>query len=466
MSPAARAAVVGGFLLSTMTLSAQRAISIDEATRLALATSQELRMAQVRVQASARAWSLGFRAYFPTVSVSANDMRSVLMNAPDTSSTSWSLTIDQTLFDGGRQSRQRALSRMQVLLGRRAEADQRDALVDAVRALFRKVLVQRQSLRIQENARSVTEDQLVISRMERQIGSIRDVDLLDSELELGAVELEAQDTRAALAESEFQLRRLLGLQAREACGLEGEIDASYAGIEIPEAESFFYDIAYANNASLAAQELEIRKAQEDVRDAAAWFVPSLSFQLSLSLAGEDYPLQNASLAGKLLLGFPFRAFPLSASLSASSTPGRETSAGSDGEVSVLEDLGAWTDRTVAALSYRASLLKRDQLREDLRFSIAQETARQTQRMRGLALKRRQIELSEMKAAIMARQLELGEVKRIDHVRAQTQLARDRTALLADVLQMLDGERSFEKLLGVRPGELAGLCRKALEEVPP
>jgi outer membrane protein TolC len=466
MTPAARAAAIGGLLLSTMAWSAQRTISIDEAARLALATSQELRMAQLRVQASARAFSLGVRALFPTVSVSANDMRSVLMNAPDTSSKSWSLTLDQTLFDGGRQSRQRSLSRMQVLLGRRAEADQRDALVDTVRALFRKILVQRQTLRIQENARSVTEDQLVISRTERQIGSIRDVDLLDSELELGTVELAAQDTLAALAESEFQLRRLIGLQSREACELEGEIDASYAGITIPEAESFFYGIAYDNNASLAAQELEIRTAQEDVRNAAAWFVPSLSFQLSLTLSGEDYPLQNPSLTGKLLLDFPCRAFPLSASLSASSTPGRETSAGSDGAVSVLEDLGSSTDRTLAALSYQASLLKRDQLREDLRFSIAQGTARQTQRIRGLALKRRQIDLNEMKAAIMARQLELGEVKRIDYVRAQTQLARDRTALLGEVLQMLDGERSFEKLLGVRPGELAKLCQKAIERVSP
>jgi outer membrane protein TolC len=83
-----------------------------------------------------------------------------------------------------------------------------------------------------------------------------------------------------------------------------------------------------------------------------------------------------------------------------------------------------------------------------------------QKQRGLALARRQIDLLGRKIAIMGRQLELGEVKRVDYMKLQTQLARDRTSLLQEVLQLLESERAFERLLGIDAGELEELCRQA------
>jgi outer membrane protein TolC len=75
------------------------------------------------------------------------------------------------------------------------------------------------------------------------------------------------------------------------------------------------------------------------------------------------------------------------------------------------------------------------------------------------VQRRTVELGEKKVQILARALDLGGAKRVDSMAAQTQLARDAGALLEAVLSLLEAERELERLLGLRPGELAALVRR-------
>ena len=74
----------------------------------------------------------------------------------------------------------------------------------------------------------------------------------------------------------------------------------------------------------------------------------------------------------------------------------------------------------------------------------------------LVLQRRSIASQERKTHVMAKQLEIGEIKRIDYVTAETQVAQARSSLIEQVVQLMITERGLERLLGLEEGGLARL----------
>jgi outer membrane protein TolC len=458
--PAARRA--GAALLAIVLLAHSKEaggavpISLGEAEARALASSTELAILRLRTRAQGRAHALGVREYLPRLSLAANDSQTIVLGGPDTRVESWSLTVEQPLFDGGRLAVQRALSRAQLLLDGRSYADSEDALVDRVRGLYWQALVQEEKLRIQEEIRGITGHQVDIARMERRIGAIREIDLVEAELEEARVTLTIGDTRAILEERLDRLRESLGMGPGDELALSGRIDAAYSGLDLPPDAGAFIAIALANNTQVKRRELEARSALEALRAARASFVPRISLAITVGISGERRPLQDASLSGELAIDFPSRAFPFSASLSSGKTGSGQVSAGSSGQIGVLEDIGGWTDRRAAGLAREESLMKKTQAVESLGFEVRRSAAAYEQKKAAAELQRKTVGLDKARVSILGRQLELGGIQRIDFMRAQAQLARDASDLLEDVLAVMDGERELEKLLGVRAGELAAL----------
>jgi outer membrane protein TolC len=429
------------------------AISIRDAEKAALANATDLRLSFLRSRAAIRAYRFGVRDLLPSLSFEIDESQSVVMNAPDSAAKIWSITIGQPVFSGGRVLRQRALSAIQLALQARDYADQQDSLLDTVHELYYRVLVQKEKLSIQHDVRRTTKEQVRIARTEREIGDILEVDLLDAELELSSIDLEIRAAETLLEEYEYQLKQVLGMDPDELLRLEGGIDTDYAGIVLPRDKDFFFKIAAENNTDLKKQDLEIRKAREQLRSLQSWYLPDIDLEVTLYASGVRYPLQDPGLSGKLNLSFPLRPFPLSSSISAGGTPGKSLNLGRTAGVGFLQDIGYWTDRTVGILAYQESQIKRENLSENLEFDIYKAIARYEQSKNAVELKRRNIELMAKKVFIMERQVELGGIKRIDYLQAQTQLAREKSGLVEQVLQVLDDERAFERLLGVRAGEL-------------
>jgi outer membrane protein TolC len=435
---------------------AARPISLSEAEAQALSSSTELEILRLRTRAQARAHALGVREYLPRISLAVNGSQTIATGAPDTRVESLALTVEQPLFDGGRLAVQRALSRAQLLLDSRSYADSEDALVDRVRGLYWQALVQQEKLRIQEDIRGITARQVEIARMERRIGATREIDLVEAELEEARVTLTIGDTRATLEERMDQLRESLGMGPDDALSLSGNIDAAYPGLTLPADLGGLVTIALANNTELKRRKLEARGSLEALRAARAWFVPRISLALTVGISGDHLPLQDPSLSGELTIDFPSRAFPISARLSSGSTGSGQASAGSSGEIGVLEDIGGWTDRRAAGLAREESLLKEARTVESLGFEVRRCAAAYEQKKAVAGLARKTVGLDQTRVEILGRQLELGGIQRIDYMRAHAQLARDASELLEHVLAVLDGERELEKLLGLRAGALGAL----------
>ena len=438
-------------------------LSLAEAETRALAASTHLAILRLRARQRARAWALGAREYLPRLSLQVDDSETIAVGGPDTRSGSVSVTIEQPVFDGGRIAVRRALSRAELLLDQGACADEEDALVDAVRGLYWKALVQQEKLGIQEEARDIAARQVEIARAERGIGAIREIDLVETELEQARADLRVEETRGALDETLDLLRERLSMGTGEPLALSGTIDAGYPGLDLPRVADRLVAAALAGNTAVKRTELEARKALEAVRVARMQFVPRISLALTVSFSGDRLPLQEPSASGELILDFPSRAFPLSTSVSAGRTLSGQASRSSAAEAAFLEDLSGWTDRADAELARQESLMENARAVETLRAQVGRAAAAYEQKKSAASLQRRTVALAESRAAILGRQLELGGTTRVDYMEALAQRARDAGDLLEDVLAVLEAERGIERLLGVRAGGLARLAAEWAQE---
>ncbi len=116
----------------------------------------------------------------------------------------------------------------------------------------------------------------------------------------------------------------------------------------------------------------------------------------------------------------------------------------------------------ARAQYEVSQLKSQILRSTVKFNFEKAVGDYKLLVEKLALQRNTVAIEEKKNSILAKQVELGEAKRLDYLQGETQMANDRIALIESVLQIKETERSLERMLHRAPGTLA----QAVQEVSP
>ena len=92
--------------------------------------------------------------------------------------------------------------------------------------------------------------------------------------------------------------------------------------------------------------------------------------------------------------------------------------------------------------------------ESLRFNIEQFIKQYSFAIAELTLRREAIELLERKQRVYKQQLGIGEIKRIDYLKAETEYYKEEIAFRESILSIKQMERSFEQILGFEPGELS------------
>lgn len=76
------------------------------------------------------------------------------------------------------------------------------------------------------------------------------------------------------------------------------------------------------------------------------------------------------------------------------------------------------------------------------------------------LARKKLEVERRKEAILRKQMNLGEVNRIDYLQGAIETANAEIALNETALQLVQGERDWENLLGLESGGLRAMVEKA------
>jgi len=262
-----------------------------------------------------------------------------------------------------------------------------------------------------------------------------------------------------LRDTFFQLANLLGLGPSVPLDVVGTFDVDYPGLEVPEHSDRWLAQVLDTSKDLAQQSLDLRKQYFALLNANLWYLPDVSLETTLSLTGSTLPLQTPAYNATLTFSFPGDAFPVTEKLALGATPGESRTSSLSSNLGILDSVQGFVDQSTAKAQYQLSQVKEGVLRATTRYTFEKTLGDYRLLVEKLALQRNTVAIEVRKNAILAKQVDLGEAKRLDYLQGETQLANDRISLIESVLQLKESERTLEQLLHREPGTLA----QAVEE---
>jgi outer membrane protein TolC len=429
------------------------AFTEDQAVNRALAVSQDLAYQGALLSAQELTFVLGLRQYFPSLSVGYDENDTVTTGAPDTWSKTISLSATQPLFRGGTKPWERRVARLDLSMAREDLQQRYRTLEQTLRQQFAGLLVAQQKKAILQRTIDLADQNIQIMQTQVKVGEALELDLAQAEIDLLSLEITLSQTESALEDSRYQIKKVLSLDPAESLVLIGNVDPSAPALALAGREENLFTLAASYSPNLKRQDSAVQKAAIQARAAAFPFIPDVDLQMSVEFAGDQFPLREPRYTGKLTFSFAVPESPTTYSAGASTSPGKDRSGSLSVQTSPLQSVTAWVDRKTASLNLDAETRKKEQIAQDLRYQITSMVTSYLQAARTRDLARTRLGVQKRKEALLQRQMDLGEAKRVDYLEGVVETANAEIALNETALQLVEREREWESLLGLPSGGL-------------
>ena len=437
-------------------------ITIDDALKLAAQNSYTLKAARLKLETAKAGFAMDIRQFLPSLSVTFGNSDSVILGSTDTYSKQLTVKLTQPITTGGRNYINRTIAEINLLLEQKRLDEEKFSLQDNVWKAFYKLLLNREKAELQKDAFGISKGQFKIAVLEKKQGSITELELLETEIEVKNLEVQIADTELTIKGLEYSLNKLLGLKTSNPPILKGEDLKEYRGINIVGSSGRLYTAALSRNLDIKTLNFQLTKSRMQLDLAKKRFLPAVNGELSFSVSGNDFPLQTAHYGVGVSVSFPSAGSPLNLSLNYSedSSGGRTRSSSTD--ISPLQDVKVYINQRQAELTVRDADEKLKQFKRDLNFNIERVVNSYLSLRKKVLLKRESLTLGIKRITVLRKKLDLGELKRLDFLKERISLSEEGINYINDVFSLLMAERNIEKLAGLRPGILKRYALKELK----
>lgn len=429
-------------------------LTLEQAGELAVEVSPDLRQLGAQIHGATINHKRGIANYFPVISLSGSQNNSIRIESSDSRQLAFNAQITQPIYNGGRTRIGRQLSVIEIDLQRQNLIKQEDALLDQVWELFYGIIIQEEKVELYKKTMEITLQQLKISELQLELGEITELDHLEASLQASSLSLMISEEERSLKQMEFQLKQILQIDPVQEMELIGELPINYEGMTIESTPETLFQVALANNLELDGYEFELTRQRTQLQLSNRTYLPQISLKGNFQLSDNDLPLQNFNYSIGLDISFPFRNFPLTMSIGYSETPGQEFSSYNSQNISSNNDYSHLANDQISELSIEVAQEKIDLFVDSLRSNIFFFIQNLEDQKFSLDLQRQELEILSKRTELMNLQLDLGEIKLLDYLEAEMELAQKKQALLEACLALKKQERELEKLLGLSIGELA------------
>ena len=196
----------------------------------------------------------------------------------DNRSSNWSLTLSETIFEGGRRIGLYRLAKTQERINNLSVVDRKKVLAAQIAQQVTLVLTQEKLLDLNKKLRDQRKDAFDLARARYEVGAVTELDVLQTQIELGKAENAITSAQRDLEAQREGLNQLLGIDLRSEYPIESA----------PEATPFEFDIdrvvgdAYANRTDLHLAELTVKRSKQNLNVNRSEYLPSATFTYQYS----------------------------------------------------------------------------------------------------------------------------------------------------------------------------------------
>lgn len=433
-------------------------IDLRTAERLALESSKQIINIRGQIELAVLNNKLDLRNFLPSLDINYSSGRQVNLYSADSDTIQLGFNISQPVFDGGRALKKLNLSEIQIGLQASNLKLQIEGLRDNVWQLFYGLLLNKEKLLLQKELLEISIEQLTIASRKLQMGALTELDYLEAAVEVQNLELDILDTQAEEDTYTKDFAVLLGFDHRyfedNPLKLTGTIEREYPGMQLWEDNYKTYEgIAAVENLELNQKEAELYRLKTEYDIMQTSFIPNISLVASFYLRGTRFPLQEPGSSCSLKFEFPFVAMPAGINIGLSTDSGQQISSSAGSNASIFPDSGFIVDQKTSELNLQ-------QASEDLKDSITalsrsiRSSLKQLEHMRlRMTIRRNTQDLLKRRLQIIETRSSMGEVSELDLMKARIDFYEEEISIREGVLELLNSERKFEKLIGADFGEL-------------
>jgi len=417
-------------------------LNIDAALDQALQCSSVLKHARLDYAFEKARHALSLRAFLPELTIGYSREDAVVSYAPDTHRRRMFIGIDQMVFAGGTGIRERKAAAQELRLRRWEIAAMERNLRMEVVSRYVEILKLGLQIRILGESLSSGREQVLIAAEELRVGEITRLDYVEMELSVQDLEIELGILEQEQESMHFELAQLLEIDPDCSLELSGSINPNYRGM-LPEQDPGFY-LAQARRNSLDLKhcDADINQARLAVEQARSGWLPRVSAQVEMGVAGEQFPLTDPAFSVGLDLDFATPLIPFHSDLSAGTSRAGERSLGVSSSADIGENLNVLQSHRIARIELYRAEVQRHRQQRNLEYSIHRQFDSRNYLLENLLLEARRLQLQQRRHEIEAVMLDIGEITRVEFLQSGIELVRQRVDQLSRIVSLFQLESNL------------------------
>jgi outer membrane protein TolC len=432
--------------------------SAEEAADFAARNSRIwiLRREEVLQNMKAAKWDL--REFLPSFSLSLGESDSTAVMSGDSRSKSIQASINQKIFDGGKNKLAYETSRLDSLYAYQEYQGELKEFRSGIISQYYSCITQEETTRIREDLLSAAREQLEIIRWETTLGLSLETDYLEYLASCITIEHERDQS---LRDLKTQERRL-----KDSIGLDREAELEIGDDIYDDFEYFYYEpyldllrqLVRAASVELKKQSLAARQAQKQLAYSRRWYIPSVGLQGSVSFTGVSYPLTEPRYSLKLTFDFSnLNLMPLSLNPGYGFERDRLYQVSNSVSADTLPNPAYPAARKLENIAILRNRLNQAETEKELGERLYDLVIAHDSSLRSADTAQRMIDVLEKRLEFSRLLLEQGRKKRIDFLDELIELSQAKISLREQQIQAAALERSLEILANFPFGGLRYEC---------
>ncbi|MDR3191868.1 MAG: TolC family protein [Treponema sp.] len=432
--------------------------SAEEAADFAARNSRTwiLRGEEVLQNMKAAKWDL--REFLPSFSFSLNESDSTAVMAGDSRSKSIQASINQKIFDGGKNKLAYETSRLNSLYAYQEYQGELREFRSGIIAQYYSCLIQEETNRVREDLLNAAREELEIIRWETTLGLGLETDYLEYLASCITIEHERDQGLRDLKTQERRLKDSVGLDREAELEIREDIHDGFEYFYYEPHLDLLWRLARTASVELKKQSLAARSAQKQLAHSRRWYVPSVGVQGSVSFAGLSYPLTEPKYSLKLTFDFSnLNLMPLSLNPGYGFERDRLYQVSNGVSASIPPNPVYPVARKLEDLAVLRNRLNQGEAEKELEERLYNLVIAHDSSLRSADTARRMIDVQEKRIEFSRLLVEQGRKKRIDLLNELIELSQSKISLREQRIQAVALERSLEILADFPFGGLRYEC---------
>ncbi|OHD29253.1 MAG: hypothetical protein A2004_09085 [Spirochaetes bacterium GWC1_61_12] len=438
---------------SNVAVAQESEYSINDLVLRAISNSYEIEAERASLGLRHGAWRLAFRSLLPEISFDAMGDERLVLDGQDNFSKSMGVSLNQTLWDGGRLLMSRMFEEQDISLALVGLRRKEQALGDSVVQALRSLIATRQRIEIRQRSLDMARQQLSLMQIESNLGLTLASDINEAEIKIASLELELDNNLLDLRLAELELTSLLGMESVPAVSESFDLESSRVEVEA----DLYISMVLARSVDLIAQRQAIQKKLAEIRVYNWSWMPTVSLKATMRVSGASYPLTEFNWNVGLSLDFSLPFLNSTLGVSGGQDGNDISTMRSSAQIDPLANPAAMLTPQSQLLAISIEQEKLQQMIVSLRRQAQAALERYAIVWQRRQLAAREMALAQTRLAFMQLELSLGKKTRLELLSASLALSEKQLALIDSHLAVLNAERELEKMAEIETGGLALYC---------